>query len=334
MKRTAESNVDDLYQGILARDRASLGRAITLIESSHPERQRLAHDLLTKLRPHLGDAYRIGITGVPGSGKSTFIDQFATNLTQAGHRVAVLAVDPSSTRTGGSILADKTRMPRLANDPQAFVRPSPSGGVLGGVTRTCRETLWVLEAAGFGVLLVETVGVGQSEVAVHAMVDFFVVLTIAGAGDAFQGIKKGVLELADLLAVNKADGDNADRATAAAAAYRHALRIVTSRHAAWHPPVVTCSGLQNLGLDVIWSSIDQHRSQSIGSGALEARRREQDLAWIKDLVNQRLMETFWNRPEIRLMLEQGRRDLEAEATTPGALAEALLAWLPSPREEP
>src|SRR3982751_3505177 len=244
-----------LARKLRAGDRASLARAITLIESKRADHQQAAHRLVQQLIAQTGKATRVGITGSPGVGKSTTIDALGTYLTRKGHRVAVLAVDPSSTRTGGSILGDKTRMARLANDQHAFIRPSPTSGTLGGVAAKTRETMLLCEAAGFDVVLVETVGAGQSETAVADLTDFFLVLMLPGAGDALQGIKKGVLELADMIAVNKADGDNAPRALAAAAEYRAALHILTPSSPTWSPPVVTVSGLLNEGLDALWGKV-------------------------------------------------------------------------------
>lgn len=284
----AKPSVETLARGVLEGQRALLARAITLVESTHPSHRGRAAELLAKIGPHAGGAHRVGITGVPGVGKSTFIEGLGMNLIEAGHRVAVLAVDPSSTRTGGSILADKTRMARLSNEPRAYVRPSPSSGTLGGVTRVTRETMTLMEAAGFDVVLVETVGVGQSETVVSDMVDFFLVLMIAGAGDEFQGIKKGVLELADMLAVNKADGDGRIRARKAAAEYRAAMNIMTPADARWRPPVLTCSGLSGDGLDALWEKIVQHRNEMEASGALETRRAGQQLRWVWSMVQDEL----------------------------------------------
>src|SRR5690606_35928361 len=253
-------------KGVLDGDRGILARAITLVESQRPDHRKLAQDLLVELLPHAGGAVRIGITGVPGVGKSTFIDQLGTQLTGAGHRVAVLAVDPSSPRTGGSILGDKTRMARLSTDPAAFVRPSPSSGTLGGVARATRETIVLMEAAGYDVVLVETVGVGQSEVAVAGMVDTFLFLTLARTGDQLQGIKKGVLELADVIAVNKADGEHEREARKAARELSGALRMIYGPDAAWIPPVLTCSGLTGAGLDTVWQQLMRHREQLVESG--------------------------------------------------------------------
>jgi len=273
---------------LLAGDRAALARAITLIESKRADHRAAARKLLDAVMPHTGKAVRVGITGVPGVGKSTLIDALGSKLTPTGRRLAVLAVDPSSTRTGGSILGDKTRMARLAADPDAFIRPSPSSGTLGGVAAKTRETMLLCEAAGFDVVLVETVGAGQSETAVADLTDFFLVLMLPGAGDELQGLKKGVIELADMIAVNKADGDNAGRASAAAAEYRAALQILTPASATWSPPVLTVSGLAGRGLDSLWAKILDHRGRLAATGELARKRREQDAKWMWALVDERL----------------------------------------------
>lgn len=317
-------DVEALAEAVRSGDRAALGRAITLVESTLPKHQAQAQDLLLRLSPHAGEAHRIGITGVPGVGKSTFIEAFGMNLTGAGHRVAVLAVDPTSSRTGGSILADKTRMQRLSREPNAFIRPSPSSGTLGGVTRTTRETMVVLEAAGFDVVLIETVGVGQSETLVHGMVDFFLVLMLAGAGDEFQGIKKGVLELADLLAVNKADGDNARRAQAAAISYQHALHLMTPTSAAWTPPVQTCSAIENTGLPEIWAHIQAHRAALTETGELAERRRAQRLEWTWSMVEGRILDELRQHPEVRRVRAEVERQVVADEATPTLAAQAIL----------
>src|SRR5450631_152936 len=263
----------DIARGIKAGDRATLARAITLIESKRADHRKSAHHLVQELLPLTGKAVRLGITGAPGSGKSTTIDVLGTTLTGAGHKVAVLAVDPSSSRTGGSILGDKTRMAQLASDPNAFVRPSPSSGTLGGVAAKTRETMLLCEAAGYDVLIVETVGVGQSETTVADMTDFFLVLMVAGAGDELQGIKKGIVEIADMIAVNKADGDNIARAKLAAADYRGALHILAPRSPTWSPPVATYSALTEKGIDGLWAQVLAHKEKMTGSGELAARRR-------------------------------------------------------------
>ncbi len=282
----ARTTID--LDALLRGDRASLARAITLIESKRPDHRAAARQLLDAVMPRTGGAVRVGITGVPGVGKSTFIDALGSHLTAQGSKVAVLAVDPSSMRTGGSILGDKTRMARLAVDPNAFIRPSPSSGTLGGVAAKTRETMLLCEAAGFDVVLVETVGVGQSETAVADLTDFFLVLALPGAGDELQGIKKGVLELADMIAVNKADGDNLARAKAAAAEYRTALQILTPAQGAWHPPVLTVSALTGDGLDDLWRKVLDHRNRLAATSALAAKRRAQDAKWMWAQVNERL----------------------------------------------
>ena len=311
----AQLTVDDHVGGVCAGDRAVLARTITLLESSNLDHRRTAKAVLERLLPHSGGSHRVGITGVPGVGKSTFIDQLGVNLTAAGHRVAVLAVDPTSSRTGGSILGDKTRMERLAVDPAAFIRPSPAGATLGGVTRATRETILVCEAAGFDVVLVETVGVGQSETVVAEMVDFFCVLMLAGAGDDLQGIKKGVLELADMIAINKADGDNRARAESAAADYRAALHLLRPASTTWSPPVVLCSGLANLGLDELWQQILVHRAKLGATGELEAKRRAQQVRWMWSMLDDRLRDDLRARPELMAELHQLEERVRAGATT-------------------
>ncbi len=275
----------DLIGGVQASDRGALGRAITLVESTKHRSQ--ATQLLQALLPHTGKAHRIGITGVPGVGKSTFIETLGVQLVELGHRVAVVAVDPSSPRSGGSILADKTRMSRLARDDRAFIRPVATGCTLGGVGHSTRETILLLEAAGYDIVIVETVGVGQSETLVAAMVDTFLVLMLAGAGDDIQGIKRGVLELADLVAVNKADGDNVAPTNLAAADYRRAIEILAPPNPHWRVPVVTCSSLQ--GLTEIWQLVQQHHEVQIASGEHQKRRNQQQLGWLQDMVKERLL---------------------------------------------
>ena len=316
--------VDELVDGVLARDRAPLGRALTLVESTHADHRGRATDLLAALLPHAGGAHRIGITGVPGVGKSMFIEALGTQLTAAGRRVAVQAVDPTSTITGGSILGDKTRMQRLANDPDAFVRPSPSAGTLGGVTRTTRETLLVLEAAGFDVVLVETVGVGQSETLVARMVDFFLALMLPGAGDELQGIKKGLLELADMIAVNKADGDNARAARTAARDYSAALRLTQPASASWTPQVVTCSGLTGEGLPELWARIEEQREGLTASGEWGERRRGQQLAWMWAMVEDRLLAALHADSAVLDVLADAERRVLDGVETPSAAADRIL----------
>ncbi len=297
-----EIDVAELGKRILAGDRASLARAITLVESRKEDHRAKARALLRDLMPHTGKALRVGITGVPGVGKSTMIDTLGSNLTAAGHKIAVLAVDPSSTRTGGSILGDKTRMASLAVDPNAFIRPSPTSGTLGGVASKTRETMLLCEAAGFDIVLVETVGIGQSETTVADMVDFFLVLMLPGAGDELQGIKKGVLEIADMIAVNKADGEGATRARAAAAEYRAALHILAPRSPTWTPPVVTISGFANQGLDDLWRTIELYRDKLTATGEFSEKRARQQVAWMWAMLEERLLEALKSHPDVKLRL--------------------------------
>ena len=314
----------ELAELVRSGDRMWLARAITLIESRKREHRALAADLLTALMPFTGNADRIGLTGVPGVGKSTFIDQFGTNLTAEGHRVAVLAIDPSSSRTGGAILGDKTRMQRLAVDELAFIRPSPAGGSLGGVTRSTRETMLLCEAAGYDIIIVETVGVGQSETAVHEMVDIFVVLMLAGAGDELQGIKKGVLELADLIAVNKADGDNIKKANLAASDYRRAIRLMTPESKNWTPPVLTCSAAQNTGLDELWAEILRHREIKMVSGEREERRHQQQIRWMWSMISDRLLDQFKDSPAVQERLQAVSAAVKNGELPAAVAAESLL----------
>ncbi len=297
--RLQNSDPAKLAGQLLAGDRAALARAITLIESRRADHQAASADVLSSIMPDTGKAIRIGMTGVPGVGKSTLIDTFGSNLIEAGHKVAVLAVDPSSTRTGGSLLGDKTRMAKLALSDAAFIRPSPSAGTLGGVAGRTREVMLLCEAAGYDVIIVETVGIGQSETAVADMVDVFVALMLPGAGDELQGIKKGVVEIADIIAVNKADGAGKKAAGAAAAEYRAALRILTP-NADTATPVVTASGLANEGLDLLWQTISEFHEKQKESSALAARRAEQAVHWLHTLLDERLRE--------RLLSDKGARD--------------------------
>jgi LAO/AO transport system kinase len=305
-------------RGVLDGSRADIARAITLVESTRPDHRRMAQQVLTELLPNAGKAVRIGISGVPGVGKSTFIDAFGTMLTGSGHRVAVLAVDPSSNRTGGSILGDKTRMQHLSVDPAAFIRPSPTSGTLGGVARATRESMVIMEAAGYDVVLVETVGVGQSEIAVARMVDTFLLLALARTGDQLQGIKKGVLEIADVIAVNKADGPHEKDARTAARELASALRLLQDPRAAWRTPVLTCSAQQNTGLDEVWDRIQRHQEVLESTGELDRRRRDQQVSWTWNLVQDRLLDRLHDNPAVRAItpaLEQQVRDGAITATT-------------------
>ncbi|WP_026360327.1 methylmalonyl Co-A mutase-associated GTPase MeaB [Amycolatopsis nigrescens] len=316
--------VADYAKGVLAGDRGILSRAITLVESSRADHREQAQELLVELLPQAGGAQRVGITGVPGVGKSTFIDQLGTDLTTAGHRVAVLAVDPSSTRTGGSILGDKTRMARLAVDPAAFIRPSPTSGTLGGVARATRETIVLMEAAGYDIVLVETVGVGQSEVTVANMVDCFLFLTLARTGDQLQGIKKGVLELADVIAVNKADGEHERDAKRAARELSGALRMIYGPDADWTPPVLTCSALHDLGLGTVWQQIERHRSALESTGGLVAKRRQQQVDWTWSMVREQLLTRLAGHPDVRELVPEVERAVRAGELTATLGAERIL----------
>jgi LAO/AO transport system kinase len=313
--------------GVLAGDRRLLSKTITLIESSLAAHREAARQILAALLPHTGRAVRLGITGVPGVGKSTFIESLGMFLVRQGSRVAVLAVDPSSARSGGSVMADKTRMEKLATQRGAFIRPSPSGGTLGGVARKTRESVLVCEAAGYDVIIVETVGVGQSETAVASMVDFFLVLLLAGAGDELQGIKKGILELADALAVNKADGDNLARARKAAKVYEMALHLLQPTSVHWTPPVLTCSALTLTGVEAIWKTVLRHRELMTKSGELAARRRQQSVDWMWSLIDEVLKERFVRHPEVKRHLPRVTRDVEAGQISPAQAADKLLFLL-------
>lgn len=318
---------EQIVAGVRDGDRAVLARAITLVESTRADHQRLAQTILQALLPGTGSAHRIGITGVPGVGKSTAIDQLGINLVAAGHKVAVLAVDPTSRRTGGSILGDKTRMGRLAVHPNAFIRPTPTSGTLGGVARKTRETMVLVEAAGFDVIIVETVGVGQSETTVADMVDFFLVLLLAGGGDDLQGIKKGIIEIADMIAINKADGDNVARATRAAADYRGALNILTPQTPTWIPPVLTISGRENRGLDQLWAAIEDHRERMTTTGEFDARRRTQAVAWLHEMLQEQVMEALRRNPAVADKLPAIEADVRAGRLLPTIAVDRILSLM-------
>jgi LAO/AO transport system kinase len=323
----AAIDIARLATGIRAGERAVLARAITLIESKRPDHQHQARRLVQDLLPDTGKAVRVGITGAPGVGKSTTIDALGTCLTGRGHGVAVLAVDPSSARTGGSILADKTRMARLSTDPRAFVRPSPAAGTLGGVAAKTRETMLLCEAAGFDVILVETVGTGQSETAVADMTDFFLALMLPGAGDELQGLKKGLVELADMIAINKADGDNVKRAQAAAAEYRAALHILTPLVAEWQPPVVTYSALTGDGVAPMWDNIIAHRHKLTATGAFAARRRQQQVKWMWALLDDRLRGRLSSDPALKAKLPQLERAVAEGRLSPALAVDDIVEML-------
>lgn len=317
-------SVDELVEGVLNGNRALIGRAITLIESRNPQHTKIANEIILKLLPHTGSAYRIGITGVPGVGKSTFIEAFGCNLIDAGKKVAVLAVDPTSPLTGGSILGDKTRMANLSIKENAFIRPSPSGGTLGGVTRATRQTIVVCEAAGFDVILVETVGAGQSEVTVSDMTDFFLVLMLPGAGDELQGIKKGVLELADMIVVNKADADNEIRAKQAVVHYRNALHILHPRSPNWSPPVLMCSALKNMGLDEVWKKLEDYRTKLDVSGEFQEKRNNQRWKALWSMLQDRLMTDLKSHPQVKAALPHIHEELHSGNLTVTLAMERLL----------
>src|SRR5689334_11740333 len=304
MRAARPPELQELALRLRSGDRATLARAITLIESKRADHRAQARQLVQELLPATGKAVRLGMTGAPGAGKSTTIDALGTHLTDAGHKVAVLAVDPSSSRTGGSILGDKTRMARLANDPHAFIRPSPASGTLGGVAAMTRETMLLCEAAGFDVVLVETVGIGQSETTVADMTDFFLALMLPGAGDELQGIKKGLVELADMIAVNKADGDNIKRAQSAAAEYRAALHILTPRSPNWTPPVVTYSALTGDGIAELWSQVLLHRERMTATGELAELHRAQQVKWMWAMLEQRVFAKLHTDAGLRARLPQ------------------------------
>ena len=314
-------------QAVAAGDRSALARAITLVESKRADDRVAARALLEALLPRTGRAVRVGITGVPGVGKSTMIDVLGGYLIERGHKVAVLAVDPSSRRTGGAILGDKTRMARLAVAPEAFVRPSPSSGTLGGVAAKTREAMLLCEAAGFDAILVETVGVGQSETAVAELTDTFLVLALPGAGDELQGIKKGVIELADIIAVNKADGPGAERAAAAAAEYRAALHILVPPGALWTPPVLLVSGLVGQGLAELWSAVLAHRERLEGAGVLAQKRSEQNKRWMWAMVEERLRERMATSPALRGRLPDLEAGVADGTISPAAGADELAGLL-------
>jgi LAO/AO transport system kinase len=317
------ASVTALGDAILAGERAALARAITLSESRRTDHRAQAQALLQHLLPHTGKATRVGITGVPGVGKSTAIDALGSHLTGKGHKVAVLAVDPSSSRTGGSILGDKTRMARLAVDPNAYIRPSPASGTLGGVAARTRETMLLCEAAGFDVILVETVGVGQSETAVADLTDFFLVLMLPNAGDELQGIKKGIIELADMIAVNKADGAGATAAKTAAAQYQAALHILAPASPLWTTPAITISGLTGEGLDALWGMIEDHRARHEAKGLIAEKRRRQDVKWMWAMVQDRLQAKLRHDPGLKARAPALEAAVAAGETAPTVAAEEI-----------
>lgn len=324
-KRKQQPSADDLVSGIIHGDITSLSRAITLVESNNPKHLEKANLIIKQCLPYANTSIRIGITGVPGVGKSTFIEALGTHLTTMGKKVAVLAVDPSSSITKGSILGDKTRMEGLVKNPNAYIRPSASGDSLGGVARKTRETITLCEAAGFDTVIVETVGVGQSETAVHSMVDFFLLLKLAGAGDELQGIKRGIIEMADAIAINKADGDNLKRAKMAKVEFTRALHFYPNKDSGWQPTVTICSALEKTGIDVIWKTISDYIELVKASGFFQKKRLEQNKFWLIQTIESQLKHAFFNDAIIKIELEKQLNLIETNQTTPFAAADYLLA---------
>jgi LAO/AO transport system kinase len=324
MKAQKNHSVEELAEAVRNGDRVALPRAITLLESTRADHQEKAQQLLLELMPDSGNAHRIGITGIPGVGKSTTIEALGMHLIEQGHRVAVLAVDPSSTRTGGSILGDKTRMARLAVHPNAYIRPSPTSGTLGGVAKATREAAVLLDAAGFDVILIETVGVGQSEVTVANMVDTFVLLTLARGGDQLQGIKKGVLELADIVVVNKADGQYLAEARSAARELSGAMRLIHPRETLWRPPVLTMSAMEGTGLSELWDTVERHRQVLTEAGEFEARRRSQQVDWTWQMVRDAVLDRVLSNPKVRKIRADVERQVKAGELTPALAAQQIL----------
>ena len=316
--------VDSYVEGILNRDRVVLSQAITLIESRLADDRVLAQRVLERILPHTGQSLRIGITGVPGVGKSTFIEAFGQHITALGKTLAVLTVDPSSQRSGGSILGDKTRMETLSHNPLAYIRPSAAGGSLGGVAHRTREALLLCEAAGFNLIIIETVGVGQSETLVRGMTDFFLLLMLAGAGDELQGIKKGIMEMADAIAITKADGTNRPGAGQAANEYRNALHLFPMSESGWLPPVLTCSALENEGIAAIWHMIERYETATRDSGFFITNRQHQNLDWLRGYLRQELEERFLNHPDIKAEWLATAQDVQAGKALPLPAAERLL----------
>jgi LAO/AO transport system kinase len=319
-----ELSVEEYCEGILQGNRTILSRAVTLIESSKPEHQLIAQKIIGYCLPFSGKSVRIGITGVPGSGKSTFIESFGTYLTSNGKKLAVLAIDPSSERSKGSILGDKTRMEELSSDPNAYIRPSPSSGSLGGVARKTRETILLCEAAGFDTILIETVGVGQSETVVHSMVDFFLLLQIAGAGDELQGIKRGIMEMADAIVINKADGDNINRANNAATLYRNALHLFPPTQSGWLPQVKTCSSLRKTGMSEIWECVEDYFELAKGNNYFDMRRSTQAKYWMFEAIEENLKSNFYQNKQVKNALAHLEAEVSGEKISPFVAARQLL----------
>lgn len=323
--RTSARSTDEYVTGILDGDRVTLSRAITLLESTRTDHRDTARSIVEQCLPHSGDSIRVAVTGVPGVGKSNFIETLGQRLVAEGHRLAVLTVDPSSERSKGSILGDKTRMGKLASEENAFIRPSPTAGTLGGVAPKTREAILLCEAAGYEIVFVETVGVGQSEITVHSMVDFFLLLALAGAGDELQGIKRGIIEVADAIAITKADGENRERAEVARTEYEKALHLLSDTESGWDPPVLTCSAQTGTGIDEVWSTVERYRAYTEETGFFEKQRRRQARHWMYQAIEQRLRDDFFADPDV-----DAARDEVEEAVLEGRLsslaaAEQLLA---------
>lgn len=316
--------IEEYVKGILEGDRTLLGRAITLIESNLTAHIQEAQKIIKECLPYAGESIRIGITGVPGVGKSSFIEVFGNHLRKLGHKIAILAIDPSSERTKGSILGDKTRMESLASQVGVFIRPSPSTGSLGGVARKTRETILLCEAAGYDIILIETVGVGQSEVAVHSMVDFFLLLMLAGAGDELQGIKRGIMEMADMIAITKADGDNMESANRAATEYKSAMHLFRAPDSGWTPLVLTCSSFINSGMDEIWAKIMEYRNHTENTGYFNAKRKKQSLYWMNETIDESLRTHFHGDARIQSRIEELQQEVLNEKISSFSAAQQIL----------
>lgn len=332
--RRRQFTVDEFVDGILAGNITILSQAVTLVESNLFEHQEIAQQIIERCLPYSGKSIRIGITGVPGAGKSTSIDTFGMHLCKQGRKLAVLAIDPSSERSGGSILGDKTRMEQLSHEPNAFIRPSPSAGSLGGVARKTRETIILCEAAGFDTVFVETVGVGQSETAVHSMVDFFLLIQLSGTGDELQGIKRGIMEMADAIVINKADGDNVPKANLAASHFRNALQLFPPTDSGWKPPVLTYSGFYGLGIKEIWDMIDEYRHFAQDSGYFYEKRQKQAKWWMYESINEALKNSFYNNPTVKGEIPLTEKQILSDQLSSFVGAQKLLdAYFESLRRE-
>ena len=322
--RKKQPSVQELVNGIVSGNKTALSRAITLVESTNPAHLEKANNVIAQCLPHANKSFRIGITGVPGVGKSTFIEAFGKNLTRLGKNVAVLAVDPSSSISHGSILGDKTRMEELVKDENAYIRPSASGDTLGGVARKTREAIILCEACGFDTIIIETVGVGQSETAVHSMVDFFLLLKISGAGDELQGIKRGIMEMADLIVINKADGDNIKKAKLAKTEFNRALHLFPAKQSGWQPTVTTCSSITHEGIAETWQTISKYFELTKNNGFFDIRRSEQNSYWLTETINEQLKANFYSRDDIAKLLEANKKAVQNNELSPFAAAAILL----------